>query len=207
MGTNWRKVSPPGTAMSFRSPPLKQMLIPPAPTTAKSGRKSLSKSPAQKADPPTQPLCSRGTSFPPRCFSRSNGGRSVRLAITSMTWSRFQSSMTTACTLRSVAGIPEALVILVNDIVCRPMPAMCPDCRKTCTSLLFPVTAIRSSFPVKSRSINMPLIAPRVLKPLDDETSIASPFVPILKRRLPLPPRTTISSNRSFRRSPTRILE
>ena len=193
--------------MSFRSPPLKQMLILPAPTTAKSGLKSLSKSPAQKADPPTQPLCSRGTSFPPRCFSRSNGGRSVRLAITSMTLSRFQSSMTTACTLRSVAGTPDIPVIFVNDIVCKPMPTVRPDCRKTCTSLLLPATATKSSFPVKSKSINRPLIAPSVLKPLDDETSVANPFVPILNRRLPSPPRTTISSNRSFWRSPTRILE
>ena len=183
------------------------MLILPSPTTAKSGRKSLSKSPAQKADPSTQRFCSRGTSFPPRCFSRSKGGLSARFAIISMTLSRFQSSMTIACTLRSVAGTPDIPVMFVNDIVCKPMPTVRPDCRKTCTSLLLPATATRSSFPVKSRSIKRPLIAPRVLKPLDDETSVANPFVPILNRRLPSPPRTTRSSNRSFWRSPTRILE
>ena len=180
----------PGTAISLRSPPLEQMLIFPSLTTARSGRRSLSKSPTQKTAPATQFVGSRGTSRPPRSFSRSSGGPSLRLTNTSIFWSRFQSSIRTPCAPCNEAGIPDRLVMLVKSSG--------PNWRYTCTPLVRPVTAIRSSFPVKSRSMSIPSVALNVPRRLSDEASVASPFVANLKRWLPVSPSTTTSSKRSF---------
>ena len=74
--------------------------------------------------------------------------------------------------------MPDALVISLKRSG--------PNWRKTRTSLVLPVTAIKSSCPVKSRSISVPSIPFRLLSPLSAETSVTSPFVDVQIRSKPV---------------------